>query len=61
MFLYSSIRLHQALVVTRRILDLCCGTHNLQLQHANSQLGHVGSSSPTRDRAQAPCVGSAES
>ena len=33
----------------------------LQLQHANSRLQHVRSSSPTRDRTQVPCIGSSES
>ena len=28
---------------------LSCGMQDLYLQHANSQLQHVGSSSPTRD------------
>ena len=32
-----------------------------QRQHADSQLGHVGSSSSTRDRTWTPCIGSSES
>ena len=34
---------------------------DLHLPHANSELQHVGSSSLTRDRTRAPCIGSVES
>ena len=39
---------------------LSCSMQNLQLQHVNSELWHVGSSSRTRDPTQAPCIGSEE-
>ena len=41
--------------------DLRCGVWASQLWHADSQLWHVGSSSLTRDRTWAPCIGSVES
>ena len=44
------IWLCQALVVACRRFS--CGSQ--------TQLWHVGSSSPTRDRTQAPCIGSSE-
>ena len=34
--------------------------HWSYLQHANTELQHVGSSSLTRDQTQAPCSGSSE-
>ena len=37
---------------------LSCGTRGLQLQHENSWLGHMRSSSLTRDQIRAPCMGS---
>ena len=40
---------------------ISCVTQDLSLRHANSQLQHVGSISLTRDRTQAPCVGSVKS
>ena len=44
-------------------LDLRCGTRDLLLAACGllSCVTHVGSSSPTRDRTWAPCIGSAES
>ena len=46
--------LHQILVTAWEIFTLHCGIQDLQLQH-------VGSSSQTMDRTQAPCLGSLES
>ena len=40
------ICLRQVLAVAHGILDLHCGTWDLYLHHVNSQLQHVGSSSP---------------
>ena len=40
---------------------LSCGMRDLYLQRANSQLRHVGSSSPTRDWTWAPSIWSTES
>ena len=37
------------------------GTQDLRCQVRDPQLRHVGSSSLTRDRTQAPCIGSSES
>ena len=37
-----------------------CGMWDHYLQHANSQLQHVRSSSLTRNRTQTPCIGSTE-
>ena len=42
-------------------LGLSCSMQDLQLQHSNTQLQHVGSSSLMRDQTQAPCTGRAES
>ena len=49
------------LVVALGIFDRHCNMQGLWLRHANSQLQHVGSSSLTRDRTLAPCIGSLES
>ena len=43
------IWLGQVLNAAHGISDLCCYIPDLQLQHANSQLWYVGSSSQTRD------------
>ena len=41
---------------------LSCGTQDLRCGMRTISCGmHVGSSSPTRDRTQAPCIGSVES
>ena len=64
------IWLHWVLLEAHRILDLHCSRWDLSavacqliswVWYANSRLGHVGSSSLTRDQTQAPCIGSLES
>ena len=60
-YLFILFWLCRVLVVARGIFS--CGTQDL-LVAACGLLScgmHVGSSSPTRDRTQAPCIGSAES
>ena len=51
----------QLLVPAPRILDLHCSIWDLQLQHANSELWLVGSSTLTRGQTQPLCTGSLES
>ena len=53
-FFLSFICLYQALVVAGRSFRLSCAYRGLQLWH-------VGSSSPSRDGPQAPCVGTVKS
>ena len=57
--IYLFIWLHSVLVVACEILSY--GMWDFSLWHANSQLGHVGSSSLTRDGIRDYCIGSAES
>ena len=38
------------------VLGLSCSMQDLQLQHSNSQLQHMGSSFLTKDRTWAPCI-----
>lgn len=45
------------LVAAHRTFRLHCGMQDLQLQHVNSYLWHVGSNSLTRDRTQISCLG----
>ena len=67
-YFYLFIWLHGSWLKHMGIFNLCCDMWNLQLRHTgflveheNSQLQHVGSSSLTRDQIQAPSTGSTES
>ena len=60
-FIFKFTWLHQVLVGLYGTFDSITGYRIFWLWLMNSQLQHVRSSSPTRNRTQALCTGSAES
>ena len=59
-FKHLFIWLHWVFIAALGNFHLCYGMQDLQLQHMNSQLQQVGSSSLTRDQSGAPCIGDVE-